>query len=76
MRQITEGGRSDQRPMAPIYVRIFKEESVFEIPEAPGRLAGYALLSTYEICAWSGELGWKMAEGDRRRSKVFTRVTI
>lgn len=61
-------------PMAPIYVRIFKEESVFEVWKR--RTDGqYALLDTYEICAWSGELGPKRAEGDRQAPEGFYTVT-
>ncbi|MGD9739124.1 MAG: L,D-transpeptidase family protein [Bauldia sp.] len=61
-------------PMAPIYVRIFKEESVFEVWKR--RVDGeYALLATYEICAWSGELGPKRVEGDRQAPEGFYTVT-
>ncbi len=58
---------------APIFVRIFKEESELEVwkQRPDGR---YALLKTYEICAWSGELGPKVAEGDRQAPEGFYTV--
>lgn len=61
-------------PASPIYVRIFKEESEFEIwkRRADGT---YALLDTYDICAWSGALGPKLAEGDRQAPEGFYTVS-
>ena len=59
----------------PILVRIFKEESELEVwkrRDADGR---YALLKTYEICAWSGNLGPKHREGDRQAPEGFYQVT-
>jgi len=61
-------------PLSPIYVRIFKEEAELEIWKR--RMDGtYALLETYEICAWSGVLGPKLAEGDRQAPEGFYTVT-
>ena len=60
---------------SPILVRIFKEESALEVwkrEEATGR---YALLKGYEICRWSGELGPKLAEGDRQAPEGFYAIT-
>jgi len=61
-------------PASPIYVRIFKEESELEVwkRRADGT---YALLDTFEICAWSGELGPKIQEGDRQAPEGFYQVT-
>lgn len=60
-------------PVSPIYVRVFKEESEFEIWKR--RSDGtYGLLKTYAICAWSGELGPKRAEGDRQAPEGFYSV--
>jgi len=60
-------------PVAPIYIRVFKEESEFEIWKR--RTDGtYGLLKTYAICAWSGELGPKIAEGDRQAPEGFYSV--
>ena len=50
---------------SPILVRIFKEESELEVwkEDKTGR---FALLRTYPICRWSGELGPKIKQGDRQ----------
>jgi murein L,D-transpeptidase YafK len=55
---------------SPILARIFKEESELEIwkQDNTGRLA---LLKTYPICRWSGELGPKIKEGDRQAPEGF-----
>ena len=58
---------------APILVRIFKQESQLEVWKR-NRSGRYALLKTYEICAWSGELGPKMKEGDRQAPEGFYKV--
>jgi murein L,D-transpeptidase YafK len=61
-------------PASPIYIRIFKEESEFEVwKRVPD--GTYALLETYPICTWSGELGPKLAEGDRQAPEGFYTVT-
>ena len=59
---------------APIFIRIFKEESQMEIwkQRADGR---YGLLKTYSICKWSGALGPKKVEGDRQAPEGFYTVT-
>ena len=35
----------------------------------------YALLKTYPICRWSGELGPKIKEGDRQAPEGFYTIT-
>lgn len=61
-------------PASPIYIRLFKEESEFEIWKR--RSDGtYALLDTYEICTYSGVLGPKLQEGDRQAPEGFYAVT-
>ncbi len=47
---------------APIFVRIFKEESELEVwkPRDDGRFYHF---KTYPICNWSGELGPKLQDG-------------
>ncbi len=59
---------------APIFIRIFKEESQMEIwkQRDDGR---YGLLTTYSICKWSGALGPKKQEGDRQAPEGFYTVT-
>ena len=60
--------------IAPVFVRIFKEESEFEVwkQRKDGK---YALLKTYPICKWSGEIGPKKQEGDRQAPEGFYVVT-
>ncbi len=67
----------EKRNMAkesPILVRIFKEESEFEVwkEDKTGR---FALLRTYPICRWSGELGPKIKQGDRQAPEGFYTIT-
>ena len=59
---------------APIFIRIFKEESQMEIwkQQDDGR---FALLKSYSICKWSGKLGPKKQEGDRQAPEGFYTVT-
>src|ERR1700674_5241335 len=59
---------------SPILVRIFKEEAELEVwkQDAAGR---FALLKTYPICRWSGELGPKIKEGDRQAPEGFYNIT-
>jgi len=58
---------------SPIMLRIFKEENELEVWKLrdTGR---YGLLTTYEICKWSGKLGPKYQEGDRQAPEGFYRV--
>ncbi|MFZ2099377.1 MAG: murein L,D-transpeptidase family protein [Oricola sp.] len=55
---------------SPIFMRIFKDENVLEIwkQKDTGR---YALVKSYEICAYSGVLGPKVREGDRQAPEGF-----
>jgi hypothetical protein len=57
-----------------ILVRIFKEESELEVwkEDKAGR---YALLWTYPMCRWSGELGPKIKQGDRQAPEGFYTIT-
>ena len=58
---------------APVLVRIFKKESELELwkQDSTGK---YALLRTYPMCRWSGQLGPKKAEGDRQAPEGFYEV--
>ena len=55
-------------------MRIFKEEAELEVwkEDKTGR---FALLKTYPICRWSGELGPKVKEGDRQAPEGFYTIT-
>ena len=58
----------------PILVRAYKKESELEVWKR-GRDGEYALLKTYPICRWSGQLGPKVKEGDRQAPEGFYTVT-
>ena len=59
---------------SPILVRVFKEEAELEVwkQDDSGR---FALLRTYPICRWSGELGPKFKTGDRQAPEGFYAIT-
>ena len=59
---------------SPILVRLFKEESELEVWKQD-RTGHFALLKTYPICRWSGELGPKIKEGDRQAPEGFYNIT-
>src|SRR5689334_17308436 len=56
---------------SPILVRIFKQEAELEVWKQ-NRSGQFALLKTYPICRWSGDLGPKVREAIARRRKVST----
>jgi murein L,D-transpeptidase YafK len=55
---------------SPILVRLFKQEAELEVWKQD-RAGRYALLKTYPICRWSGELGPKIKENDRQAPEGF-----
>lgn len=55
-----------------IFLRAFKQEGEMELWVEGS--AGWHLLKTYPICAWSGELGPKLAQGDRQTPEGIYRV--
>jgi murein L,D-transpeptidase YafK len=59
---------------SPILVRVFKEESEMEVWKK-NRGGEFALLKTYPICRWSGDLGPKKKEGDRQAPEGFYTIT-
>ena len=58
----------------PILVRAYKKESELEVWKK-GNDGRYALLKTFPICRWSGQLGPKRREGDRQAPEGFYTVT-
>lgn len=58
---------------APIFIRIFKEDSELEVWKArdDGRFYHF---KTYPICNWSGGLGPKIQQGDRQAPEGFYSV--
>ncbi len=59
---------------APMLIRAYKKEAELEIwkMKSDGR---YALLKTYPMCRWSGQLGPKTREGDRQVPEGFYSIT-
>ena len=56
----------------PIFIRIFKEEALLEVWIDIG--SEYVHLKDYIICAFSGDLGPKLKEGDRQAPEGFYTV--
>ena len=63
----------DMAPNAPILVRVFKKDSILEVWKQTRR-GNYALLKSFPICRWSGQLGPKRREGDRQAPEGFYSV--
>ena len=61
-------------PEAPVLIRTYKKEAELEIwkMKSDGQ---YALLKTYPMCRWSGQLGPKKREGDRQVPEGFYPIT-
>ena len=66
--------KNDTTPSSPVLIRTYKKEAEFEIwkMRSDGR---YALLKTYPMCRWSGQLGPKTREGDRQVPEGFYPIT-
>jgi len=67
-------GRKGMDAQAPIFIRIFKEESELEVwkQREDGRFYHF---KTYPICNWSGDLGPKIRAGDRQAPEGFYVIT-
>ena len=59
---------------APVLIRTYKQEAEFEIWKVNSS-GQYALLKTYPMCRWSGQLGPKVREGDRQVPEGFYAIT-
>src|SRR5258708_4437266 len=64
----------DMDLQSPIVVRLFKQEADLEVWKED-RSGRFALLKTYPICRWSGDLGPKVREGDRQAPEGFYSIT-
>jgi murein L,D-transpeptidase YafK len=69
-----ELAKKDMPTSTPILIRIFKEEAELEVWKQDNS-GKYALLKTYPICRWSGDLGPKIKEGDRQAPEGFYQIT-
>ncbi|KQP32326.1 murein L,D-transpeptidase family protein [Methylobacterium sp. Leaf100] len=58
----------------PILIRAYKKEAEMEVWKR-GTNGQYALLKTFPICRWSGQLGPKTKQGDRQAPEGFYTVT-
>src|SRR5437764_9854891 len=64
----------DMDLQSPMLVRLFKQEAELEVWKQD-RSGHFALLKTYPICRWSGDLGPKVREGDRQAPEGFYAIT-
>ena len=64
----------DMDLQSPMLVRIFKQEAELEVWKQD-RTGRFALLKTYPICRWSGDLGPKVKEGDRQAPEGFYSIS-
>ena len=58
----------------PILIRAYKKEAEMEVWKR-GSSGQYALLKTFPICRWSGQLGPKTKQGDRQAPEGFYTIT-
>jgi murein L,D-transpeptidase YafK len=73
-RMLSEIKEKNMDKDSPILVRLFKEESELEVWKK-NQDGQFALLKTYPICRWSGDLGPKKKEGDRQAPEGFYTIT-
>jgi murein L,D-transpeptidase YafK len=71
---INDIAAKEMDPQSPILVRLFKQEAELEVWKQD-RTGRFALLKTYPICKWSGDLGPKVREGDRQAPEGFYDIT-
>jgi murein L,D-transpeptidase YafK len=71
---VAEIAAKDMDLQSPILVRLFKQEAELEVWKQD-RSGHFALLKTYPICRWSGDLGPKVREGDRQAPEGFYAIS-
>ena len=59
---------------APVLIRIYKEQSTLEVWKQD-RSGRFALLNSYPVCKFSGNLGPKLMEGDYQPPEGFYDIT-
>jgi murein L,D-transpeptidase YafK len=64
----------DMDLQSPILIRLFKQEAEVEVWKQD-RSGKFAVLKTYPICRWSGDLGPKVREGDRQAPEGFYAIS-
>src|SRR6266850_1921269 len=71
---IAEMTAKDMDLQSPMLVRLFKQEAELEVWKQD-RSGRFALLKSYPICRWSGDLGPKVREGDRQAPEGFYSIS-
>ena len=71
---VADMAEKDMDLQSPILVRLFKQEAELEVWKQD-RSGRFALLKTYPICRWSGDLGPKVREGDRQAPEGFYAIS-
>jgi murein L,D-transpeptidase YafK len=66
--------RLNMERAAPVLIRIYKEETKLEVWKQD-RTGNYALLNSYPICKFSGNLGPKLMQGDHQAPEGFYDIT-
>ena len=67
---LAEMAKLDTTPSSPTLIRTYKKEAELEIWKMKSN-GEYALLKTYPMCRWSGQLGPKKKEGDMQVPEGF-----
>src|SRR5271165_3610937 len=67
---LAEMAKIDTTPSSPVVIRTYKKEAELEIWKMKSD-GHYALLKTYPMCRWSGQLGPKKREGDMQVPEGF-----
>jgi murein L,D-transpeptidase YafK len=67
---LAEMEKLDTTPSSPTVIRTYKKEAELEIWKMRSN-GEYALLKTYPMCRWSGQLGPKKREGDMQVPEGF-----
>jgi murein L,D-transpeptidase YafK len=70
---ISQSERVGAKASSPVLIRIFKQSRELELWRKTTN-GSYALVKTYEICAYSGEIGPKIKQGDRQAPEGFYTV--
>ena len=71
---VADMAAKDMYLQSPMLVRLFKQEAELEVWKQD-RSGRFALLKTYPICRWSGDLGPKVREGDRQAPEGFYSIS-
>lgn len=64
----------DSSPGQAMMIRLFKQSSELEVWKRT-KSGQFKLFDTYQICAYSGDLGPKVSEGDRQAPEGFYNIT-